>query len=94
MQNNRSHKETFTTNFRITITPDLINDAQAIFDPSRIKCKLTWGNENIWQTFLKTQNVGCYKGHTLIDFSPFHAIAPQHLKQTKKFSLSLVWVIE
>jgi hypothetical protein len=94
IQDSRSHKETSTMNFPITITPDLMNDAQAIFNPSCIRRELTWGDENIWQTFLETQNVGHYKGHTLIDFSPFHAITPQHLKQTKKVSLLLVWVTE
>jgi hypothetical protein len=44
--------------------------------------------------FFETLNLGRFKGRTLIYFSSFHAIAPQHLKQTKKVSLSLVRVIE
>jgi hypothetical protein len=71
-----------------------MNDARTVFDPSCIRCELIWGDETIWQTFLETLNLGHFKGRTLIDFSPFHAIAPQHLKRTKKVSLSLVWVIE
>jgi hypothetical protein len=94
MQDNESHKKISTTNLPITITSDLIDDARAVFDPSRIRRELVWGDETIWQTFLETQSLGRFKGRTLVDFSPFHAIAPQHLKRTKKVSLSLVWVIE
>jgi len=93
-QDDESHREASTTNLPITITPHLIDDARTVFDPSRIRREMIWGDETIWQTFFETRNLGRFKGHTLIDFSPFHAIAPQHLKRTKKVSLSLVWVIE
>jgi hypothetical protein len=94
MQDDESRKETLTTKFPIPITSNLMKDAQAVFDPSCIRHKLAWGKEVIWQIFLETHNLGHFKGHTLIEFAPIHAIAPPHLKQTKKVSLSLMWVIE
>jgi hypothetical protein len=94
IQDEGSHKEVSMTNLPITITPHLINDARTVFDPSGIRCEMIWGDETIWQTFFETCNLGRFKGCTLVDFSPFHTIALQHLKRTKKVSLSLVWVIE
>ena len=94
IQDDEAHKETSTTNLPITITSNLMEDAQIVFDPSHIRRELVWGDEVIWQTFLETHNLGRFKDRTFIEFAPFHAIAPPHLKRTKKVSLSLVWVIE
>jgi hypothetical protein len=86
--------EPFTLISPIPITPTLLLNAHAALNPCLIKRKCLLGDSTVWELFLKPLSSGHSIGHSLLDYSPFHAIAPQELKDTEEKFFTHTWVIE
>jgi hypothetical protein len=52
------------------------------------------GDNIVWELFLKPHSSSHGIGHSLLNHSPFHAIAPQDLKDTEEEFFTHTWVIE
>jgi hypothetical protein len=78
----------------IPITPTLLLNAHTALNPCLIKRERLLGDSTVWELFLKPRSSGHGIGHSLLNYSPFHAIAPQELKNTKEKFFTRTWVIE
>jgi hypothetical protein len=86
--------EPFTLIPSIPITPTLLLNTHTALNSYLIKRKRLLGDNTVWKLFLKPHSSSHGIGHSLLDYSPFHTIAPQDLKDTEEEFFTCTWVIE
>ena len=93
-QNDEPSTDPFSLIPSIPITPTLLLNAHAALNPYLIKCEPLLGDTTVWELFLKPHSASYGIGHSLFDYSPFHAISPRDLKDSKEEFSTCTWVIE
>jgi len=93
-QSNGLSAEPFSLFFPIPVTPILLAEARAALNPHLIKREPLLGDRTVWELFLKPHSACQNFGHSLLDYTPFHAISPQDLKRVMKEPFTRTWIIE